>query len=154
MKFRQQCGLRSDLWVPKLTAVQSTSCPAIGMSPPKGIKWSFWKSFGRRTLCSLLVASIITVLVVASYALSGGRSDLIQVLSASFSRDFAFTSNQSGTERLNEAPQAIKGCTINMTYTTSHLGNSYLDKEEIHLTSRRIPTIAELEQYEPHVSVS
>lgn len=121
------------------------------MSPPKGIKWSFWKSFGRRTLCSLLVASIITVLVVASYALSGGRSDLIQVLSASFSRDFAFTSNQSGTERLNEAPQAIKGCTINMTYTTSHLGNSYLDKEEIQLTSRRIPTIAELEQYEPHL---
>lgn len=123
----------------------------IGMSPPKGIKWSFWKSFGRRTLCSLLVASIITVLVVASYALSGGRSDLIQVLSASFSRDFAFTSNQSGTERLDEASQAIKGCTINMTYTTSHLGNSYLDKEEIHLTSRRLPTIAELEQYEPHL---
>ncbi|XP_040292062.1 carbohydrate sulfotransferase 15 [Bufo bufo] len=121
------------------------------MPPPRSSAWSFGKNAGRRTLCSLLVALMITGLVVASYALSGGRSDLIQVLSASFSRDFTLASNQSGTERPKEASQAIKGCAINITYTTSNLETSYLDKGEIHLTSRRIPTIAELEQYEPHL---
>ncbi|XP_073402529.1 carbohydrate sulfotransferase 15 isoform X2 [Dendrobates tinctorius] len=117
------------------------------MPPPRSNMWSFWRNFGRRTLCSLLLAFIITVLVVASYALSGGRSDLIQALSASFSRDFAFTTNQSSTERPKETMQSIKDC----SFSSPQVEKSYLDKREIQLTSRRIPTITELEQDEPHL---
>ncbi|KAG8551419.1 hypothetical protein GDO81_004102 [Engystomops pustulosus] len=124
---------------------------AVGIPPLRSSMWRFWRNFGRKTLCSLLVALMITALVVASYALSGRRSDLIQFLSTSFSRDFPFTSNQSETERTKDSTPVGKGCTLNMTYTPPPVGISFPDRGEVHLTSRRIPTTSDLEQYEPHL---
>ncbi|XP_075072176.1 carbohydrate sulfotransferase 15 isoform X2 [Mixophyes fleayi] len=121
------------------------------MPPILASRWRLHKGFGRRTLCSLLMALLVTALVVASYGLSGGRSDLVQVFSAFLFRDFALTSNKSGTERQTETDQLTKPCSVNLTYITPHMGISLPDGRVIQLAGRRIPDTTELEQYEPHL---
>ncbi|XP_053548579.1 carbohydrate sulfotransferase 15 [Bombina bombina] len=108
---------------------------------------SYSRGLGRRTLCSLLFALVITALVLASYILSGGRPDLFQAPSES--RDFTFSSNLTGTK--SEAAQLTKPCVVNYTYVTSHLGNSLPEDGGIQLTQRKIPDIEEMERYEPHL---
>ncbi|XP_053306106.1 carbohydrate sulfotransferase 15 [Spea bombifrons] len=105
----------------------------------------------RGKLFSLLVALVITVLVVASYVLSGGGQDLSQTLSPSTSKDFVLGSNLSSTEEQTECTQPNRPCRVNITYATSQLKGPYVHHGEIHLTDRRIPNREELAQYEPHL---
>uniref|UniRef100_A0A8C5R112 Sulfotransferase n=1 Tax=Leptobrachium leishanense TaxID=445787 RepID=A0A8C5R112_9ANUR len=107
------------------------------MSPTKGRWISPQKCLGVGKFFSLLIGLVITVLVVASYVLNGGRQDLGQPFSSSTARDFGHISNLSYTEIHIEVNQMIR----------SHL----LPSNEIQLMPRRIPDRAELEQYEPHL---
>ncbi|MEE6486522.1 hypothetical protein FKM82_014625 [Ascaphus truei] len=125
--------------------------PVSGMPFIEGDSVSFRRGLGRGTLCSLVFVLIMTALVLASYLLSGGRQDLLQAFAASFSRDVTSNSNQSGAERQSVATQPFRPCTINVTYVTSHLGMSLPEAEGIQLTKRRVPVMAELELYEPHL---
>ncbi|KAM5142284.1 carbohydrate sulfotransferase 15 [Mantella aurantiaca] len=112
------------------------------MPPTQGTK-----GFGKRTLCSLLVALSITALVVASYVLSGRTSELFQALSS----PIALTYNQSSTEKPKNIVQSIKPCSVNVSFITPGLDVSTTKERGIRLTGRKIPVVAELEQYEPHL---
>lgn len=117
------------------------------MPATQGAGGSLKKGFGKRTLCSLLVALSITALVVASYVLSGGTSELFQA----FSSPLSLTYNQSSTERPKNIVQSVQPCSVNVTFITPRLDASITKEREIRLTGRKIPDVAELEQYEPHL---
>ncbi|XP_072280954.1 carbohydrate sulfotransferase 15 [Pyxicephalus adspersus] len=119
------------------------------MPTSQGARRSLQRGIGKRTLCSLLAALSITALVVASYVLSGGTSELFQALASPLS----LTYNQASTERPKNVAQSFKPCSLNLTFTTPRLAVSITKERGIRLTGRRIPDVAELEQYEPHVCI-
>eukprot|EP00079_Xenopus_tropicalis_P037343 XP_017951114.1 PREDICTED: carbohydrate sulfotransferase 15 [Xenopus tropicalis] len=95
-----------------------------------GSSLGFRKGLGRRILCSLVFALVITALVVASYVLSGGKQDHLFQPFPSHSKDYASNYNQSEDRR------------------QKHIALS--ENSVVQLTDRRIPEIEELKQYEPH----
>ncbi|KAE8590172.1 hypothetical protein XENTR_v10017967 [Xenopus tropicalis] len=96
-----------------------------------GSSLGFRKGLGRRILCSLVFALVITALVVASYVLSGGKQDHLFQPFPSHSKDYASNYNQSEDRR------------------QKHIALS--ENSVVQLTDRRIPEIEELKQYEPHL---